>query len=179
MRKRLGCFLCALVVAANTSVSAQPDADDLIRFTRDDDRLFLHAADLATALDYELKVVQAGKLITFCRDRDEGFCIPMRLTEKMYRGRGNELMLAADVVGTALRFQAAEVGGKITVKQLAGTPADAKTETRGYNADWGPGRGFRKGDTLPDIPLVDMNGDEVRFSAYLGKRYILYCWASW
>ena len=48
-----------------------------------------------------------------------------------------------------------------------------------YNAEWGEGRGFRPGQTLPDIPLTDMQGREVRFSQFLGKRYIIYCWASW
>lgn len=48
-----------------------------------------------------------------------------------------------------------------------------------YTADWPSGRGFEVGDTVPDIPLVDMNGDEIRFSNFLGKRYVLYCWASW
>ncbi len=45
--------------------------------------------------------------------------------------------------------------------------------------DWPQGRGFAVGDTIPDIPLVDLEGNEVRFSKFLGKRYVLYCWASW
>ena len=45
--------------------------------------------------------------------------------------------------------------------------------------DWPEGRGFEVGQTLPDIPLINMEGDEVRFDQFLGKRYIVYCWASW
>ncbi len=57
---------------------------------------------------------------------------------------------------------------------------ESVTESRyDYTADWPSGRGFEVGDTVPDIPLVDMNGDEIRFSNFLGKRYVLYCWASW
>ena len=40
-------------------------------------------------------------------------------------------------------------------------------------------RGFETGQTLPDIALVDLEGKEVRFSDFLGKRYVLYGWASW
>lgn len=43
----------------------------------------------------------------------------------------------------------------------------------------GKGRGFGIGQTVPDIPLTNMEGEEVRLSQFLGKRYILYCWASW
>ena len=32
---------------------------------------------LATALDFELKVVDPLRLITFCRNQDGGFCIPI------------------------------------------------------------------------------------------------------
>lgn len=48
-----------------------------------------------------------------------------------------------------------------------------------YGQAWPEGRGFKVGDTVPDIPLTDMDGKEVRLSEYLGKRYVLYCWASW
>ena len=40
-------------------------------------------------------------------------------------------------------------------------------------------RGFDIGNTLPDIPLVDLDGVEVRFSEFLGQQYVLYGWASW
>ncbi|MEM7599854.1 MAG: hypothetical protein AAF357_00385 [Verrucomicrobiota bacterium] len=53
------------------------------------------------------------------------------------------------------------------------------TESPAYHAEWGPGRGFNPGQTLPDIPLIDLDGEEVRFDRFLGKRYILYGWASW
>ena len=48
-----------------------------------------------------------------------------------------------------------------------------------YAQTWPEGRGFEVGNTIPDIPLVDLEGNEVRFSKFLGKRYVLYCWASW
>lgn len=48
-----------------------------------------------------------------------------------------------------------------------------------YANNWPEGRGFDVGKTVPDIPLIDLEGNEVRFSNFLGKRYVLYCWASW
>ncbi|MEM9283590.1 MAG: hypothetical protein AAGA96_17345 [Verrucomicrobiota bacterium] len=53
------------------------------------------------------------------------------------------------------------------------------TESPAYHAEWGPDRGFEPGQTVPDIPLIDLDGNEVRFDAFLGKRYIIYGWASW
>lgn len=40
-------------------------------------------------------------------------------------------------------------------------------------------RGFEPGQTLPDIALIDLDGEEVRFSDFLGKQYVLHGWASW
>lgn len=40
-------------------------------------------------------------------------------------------------------------------------------------------RGFEIGQTLPDIPLLNLEGEEVRFSEFLGQQYVLYGWASW
>ncbi len=58
--------------------------------------------------------------------------------------------------------------------------ADGREVAAGsYNKPWGENRGFAVGQTLPDIPLIDLDGNEVRFSAFLGKRYVLFCWASW
>ncbi|MGF1581816.1 MAG: TlpA family protein disulfide reductase [Gemmataceae bacterium] len=58
-------------------------------------------------------------------------------------------------------------------------PTKSDQRDPAYNAEWGQGRGFRVGQTLPDIPLYDLDGKEVRFSKYLGKQYIVYAWASW
>ncbi|MEM7013187.1 MAG: hypothetical protein AAF585_17075 [Verrucomicrobiota bacterium] len=40
-------------------------------------------------------------------------------------------------------------------------------------------RGFMVGQMLPDISLTDLKGDEVRFSDFLGKQFVIYGWASW
>lgn len=81
-----------------------------------------------------------------------------------------KLSLPAEIVDDdgRVRLQLSE---KSAISDVNDVPA--------YNADWGPRRGFRQGDTVPDLPIVDLDGNEVRFSQFLGKRYILYCRASW
>lgn len=154
-------------------------ADDAIYFERHGDVLFVRCSELAEVLGYEFKVVQPGRLITFCRDGDEGFCIPVQLDDRNHRGNDNRLMLSADVAGNALRVRITDADGSVEVERLPPAGIADKQSAPAYNADWGRGRGFNQGDTLPDIPLLDMQGNEVRFSQFLGKRYILYCWASW
>jgi hypothetical protein len=67
------------------------------------------------------------------------------------------------------------LGGVFPSALSAAEPA----EVPAYNAPWPKGRGFGVGQTVPDIPLINLKGEEVRFSRFLGKQYIVYCWASW
>ena len=104
----------------------------------------------------------------------------LRLAADNHRRDGEQLLIAADVASQALRFRVVETGSKVSiVAHPERFVRESQIAAPGYNAQWGPGRGFGKGDSLPDIPLVDVAGNEVRFSQFLGKRYILYCWASW
>lgn len=32
---------------------------------------------------------------------------------------------------------------------------------------------------MPELNLTDINGGEIQFSRYAGKKYIIYMWASW
>ena len=180
MVKRLTIYWIALILISNLVSAAEPQHPDAIRISRDKKVLFLDAADLAKSLDFELKIVDPQRLVTFCRDKDGGFCIPIRLAADNHRRDGEQLLIAADVVSGALRFRVIETAGKITiVPRSERSVGEGRTAAPGYNAEWGRGRGFGKGETLPDIPLVNVGGNEVRFLQYLGKRYILYCWASW
>ena len=180
MKYRLCLVISGLLLAIAAHAGAEPNRSDAVRFVRDEGVLFLHGADLAAALDFDFKIVQPGRLLTFCRSGDEGFCIPLQFAEDTHHGKGQDLMLSADVLRAALRFRVIEADNKITVEPSVGAAGDEiKSAPPGYNVEWGPGRGFRQGETLPDIPLVDLAGTEVRFSQFLGKRYILYCWASW
>ncbi|MCP4787702.1 MAG: hypothetical protein GY903_29965 [Fuerstiella sp.] len=134
---------------------------------------------VASSLGLKLEIVRPGQLLTFCREGDDGICIPIRLTAQNHRGEGKKLQLAAGVVTSSLRAEIVEDNGTTTI-ELSEHIADSDVhDIPAYNADWGPGRGFRQGDAVPDLPFVDLDGNEVRLSQFLGKRYILYCWASW
>ena len=67
------------------------------------------------------------------------------------------------------------LGGGVPSPPSAAEPAEAPA----YNAPWPVDRGFGLGQTVPDIPLIDLEGKEVRFGRFLGKQYVIYCWASW
>jgi len=180
MSQRCTIYLFALVLISQSATAAQPQRSDAIRFSRDKKVLFLNAEDLAKSLAFELKIVDPQSLVTFCQDKDGGYCIPIRLASDNHKRNGEQLFIAADVVSQALRFRVVETASKVTiVPHTEPFAKNVETASFGFNAQWGSGRGFRKGDTLPDIPLVDVAGNEVRFSQFLGKRYILYCWASW
>ena len=180
MKPRPWTLLIGLTLIATSSLAEEMPQADAIRFSRDNDVLFLNAGDLAKALDWEFKIVDPRQLVTFCRDQEGGVCIPIRLAADNHRHAGEELLIAADAVRQALRFRVVEAAGRITVAPTTTpTDSDSQAAVAAFNSEWGRGRGFGQRDTLPDIPLVDMAGKEVRFSQFLGKRYILYCWASW
>ena len=163
-----------------SSLLAGPLAAEAIRFERESGTIFLECTDVAAELGFEFKVVDPERLLTFCQGGANGICIPVRLTEQNHRRAGTRMLVAADVLARALRCRVSDMGKTVSIaKQTLPIREQAQEASPAYNAAWGRGRGFRKGETLPDIPLVDLEGNEVRFSHFLGKRYILYCWASW
>ena len=171
--------LIVLGQAALSVASENSSPPTQIRFEKKEETLFVCGNDIAGTIEFDFKVVSSS-LVTFCKEGDNGICIPVRLTAANHRIRDNEVMLASDESSKALRHSITEDGGRIVVQKNARPRDDGGAlTTAGYSSDWGQGRGFQSGDTLPDIPLVDLNGQEVRFSTFLGKRYILYVWASW
>ena len=176
--------LCAraitILVVASTLIEGQEAASGKLRFVRDGEMLFVSSVDVAATLQLQAKVVTPGRLLTFCREGDAGYCIPVQLTPTNHRGDNADLMLDATVVSRALSCRIIANGDVITVEKLGDLGrGESAPQGNSYNTKWPVGRGFGVGETLPDIPLVDLKGEEVRFSQFLGKRYILYCWASW
>lgn len=172
---------CIVVLVALLPFAPIAGAEDRIASLREGGKLFLKCADVADTLNFDLKIIQPGQLATFCRGRSNGICIPVRLSAENHIVAGKDLLVAADVLSGALRFEVVEdAGTTVTISRQTGKPEQSRDDAPpAYNATWEKDRGFGKGDTLPDIPLVDLNGNEVRFSQFLGKRYILYVWASW
>lgn len=141
--------------------------------------LLVNIDETAKSLGWVSKLVTPGKLLTLCRDGDEGVCIPIRLDRVVFQAVSNGMYVEAATVERALQIEFKDEDDDTVAFAPAMGKANGDDETPAYNADWGSGRGFRVGQTLPDIPLIDLEGREVRFSEFLGKRCIIYCWASW
>ena len=149
-----------------------------IRFVRHDGALLLDVVETARVFGWEAKVVTPGRLVTICRDGEGGVCIPIRLKKVKSHKQNKRLYVEATALAKALRFEIEDREDVVALRKIR-KPAADDDDIPTYNADWGRGRGFRVGQTLPDIPLYDMQGREVRFSSYLGKQLVIYVWASW
>jgi hypothetical protein len=169
--------MCALPAAAADPTAAIEGASAKVRLHRHNSKLLLDASETAAAFGWEAKIVTPGKLLTICRKgKIDGACIPVQLTRVASLTIEGRLFVDASVLGSSLGFRVVESGDQVTLRR------ENKLDAAGisaYNDTWDKGRGFRAGQTLPDIPLYDMQGQEVRFSKFLGKQYIVYCWASW
>lgn len=180
MKSRVITRSCVWLFVLLATVCGEPMAAESIRFERVDNHVFINGADVAAAMELDFKIVHPQRLVTFCGRGENGICIPVRLTEENHRHVGTDVLVAASVLERALRCRISDKGETVTVaRQTVPIRSLIQDSAPAYNAAWGQDRGFRQGQTLPDIPLVDLKGDEVRFSQFLGKRYILYCWASW
>lgn len=166
-------LLATVCLMANANALAQQPLNTVV----DGDECFVSAADLAAALNMKLETFPQNKMLTFCSSGADAICIPVRLTETNSRSRNSEIFLLKSKAESTL-LVSISVKGK-TAFATPKDPTEPIDLTEGYNSAWPAGRGFNLGETVPDIPLVDMKGQEVRFSEFLGKRYILYCWASW
>ncbi|GAB5441811.1 MAG: hypothetical protein Fues2KO_21600 [Fuerstiella sp.] len=139
---------------------------------------FANADAVADQLDLKFELVERAGLGTFCSRMPPATCIPVRLNSETHVRKSDAVFLRVTDLQTALSIEVEFADEKLTVRRRSlGASDDVASST--YHAAWGKGRGFNVGQTVPDIPLLDMNGKEVRFSRFLGKRYILYCWASW
>ena len=171
-------------VLADENFATIEDSSTRLSLKRHDSRLYLNAKETAKAFGWIAKVVKLPKqegengLLTLCRDEQGGLCIPVRLGKVRFLDESKGVFVEATVLAKALRFEVVDKDGKVTLR-LLGKRNSTDSEISAYNADWGKGRGFQAGQTLPNIPLYDLEGQETRFSQFLGKQYILYCWASW
>lgn len=166
-----------LAVAFCVLVSVEASAQQRIAVTVVDGNTYVSTNDLADALKMKLEVISSGRLITFCSSGPKAICIPFRLTNTNSISRNDDTFVLQSEAESALSITMS-TDGKTAIASQNQTSSTVDL-SEGYNSTWPTGRGFNKGETVPDIPLVNMQGNEVRFSDFLGKRYVLYCWASW
>lgn len=150
-----------------------------VELARKDKTLFLHVNQAAEAFGWQAKIVTSGKLLTLCREGNGGLCIPLRLEKVETLRIEKTLFVEANALARALRFSIDDRKNRVILSPATSKDGKEDPDVPAYNSVWGKGRGFRVGQTLPNIPLYDMQGREVRFSKFLGKQYIVYCWASW
>lgn len=170
-------FVIALLVGTSAingvcEEPTKPVGVDVTVITSDDTTL-VSAADAAKRFGWTAKEITRDVLLVLCRETDESICVPVRLKAIKTKRIEGKLYVEAAALGKVLGFNV--VNGKLDFTTETGQPSPHVA----YNAEWPRGRGFNVGQTLPDIPLTDMQGHEVRFDSFLGKRYIIYCWASW
>jgi hypothetical protein len=150
-----------------------------VHFRHQENTLLLDVKETADAFNWKAKIVTPHKLVTICREGETGICVPLRLDRIRWQEEQGRLFVEAAALEKALSFEVQTVKNVVTLRRVD-PPADAgNSDIPAYNAKWGAGRGFRVGQTLPDIPLYDMQGHEVRLSRYLGKQLVIYVWASW
>ena len=182
MRLLLACaIVCSSVTfaAADDDVAAVADSNARVHFQRQEGALLLDVKEAADAFGWEAKLVTPNKLLTVCRKGPTAVCIPIRLDKTRWLQQRDDLFVDAAQLEKALSFRVETANNVVTLRRVKRPADDAAGDIPAYNAEWGAGRGFRVGQTLPDIPLYDMQGHEVRFSQYLGKQLAIYVWASW
>ena len=146
-----------------------------IPILRSGDAILIHVKHAAGAFGWDVKFVNDDRLLVACR---VDICVPLRLEMVQHTQQQSQLYVDADALGQVLGFATVKKGDAITLRRR-GTATKDHFGVSAYHADWGKTRGFLVGQTLPDIPLIDLGGNEVRFGKFLGKRYIIYGWASW
>lgn len=117
-----------------------------------------------------------GNTLVLCRDE---LCVPVNLNEVAHRKSEGQLLVDAETLGKIMDFSFQLTDNQVNLHPGRAAEPDAAAESSSYHSSWPEGRGFEHGQTLPDIPLIDLEGNEVRFGDFLGKRYLIYGWASW
>lgn len=172
----LAAALLPLVLDQQQCTAASEPVEDVIEVKTVDETTFVDAAAVGRAADLKFEVVQPDRLATYCSDGPQAICIPVQLNAANFLQADGRNYLSVAALESALSVTITVDGDRASVSV---EPGERPAADPGYNADWPAGRGFQPGDTVPDIPLTVIDGREVRFSEFLGKRYILYCWASW
>ena len=170
----LSTFVSAAIPIIAAETASIEGRTERIPISYENQTVLLEAAQTARAFGWTAKA--DGKLLALCRAQ---ICVPVRLDQVQHKNTPDGLFVEGAALGKALDFTVETNAGSVRLRTRPGAAATAPPPVPAYHEKWGRSRGFRKGNTLPDIPLYDLDGREVRFSSFLGKKYIIYCWASW
>lgn len=174
------CFYVSIVPSAHADVAVVKDSDKRVELTKHDGRDLLHVTQAADAWKWTIKIIGEGegdaRLIAVCRDT---ICIPLTLKDTAHLETKAGIFVDAETLGRVMGFKLTRNNDRVVLMPADGDENPSEMDVPAYHDAWGKDRGFRKGQTLPDIPLVDLEGREVRFGQFLGKQYIIYGWASW
>lgn len=170
--------LCLCASHASADVAVVKGSGKRIELKQHKGTSLLHIKQAADAWNWTIKFIGEGdaQLIAVCRDT---ICIPLSLKDTVHLETKGGLFIDAAKLGRVMGFKVTSDDDRITLEPTGKAEDSDTSDVPTYHDAWGKDRGFRKGQTLPDIPLVDMQGHEVRFGNFLGKQYIIYGWASW
>ncbi len=171
-------FLCSVSRAGHAATASVKDSNKTVSLQWKDQTPLLHVEQTADVWGWTIKMIgqDERRMVGICR---EAICIPVALKSAKHGVFKDALYLDAKLLGRAMGFDVNVEGKKVTLSRSQPTQKTQRIDVPAYHDDWGKQRGFRKGQTLPDIPLIDLDGNEVRFGRFLGKQYIIYGWASW
>lgn len=170
--------VAALSAAPKADVAAVQDSEKRVELKQHDGIDLLQVNQAAAAWNWTIKIVGEGdkRLIAVCRDT---ICIPLPLKGSVHIETKAGIFIDAKKLGRVMGFALTRNNNRVVLVPADDDAKPSDSDSAAYHDAWGKDRGFRKGQTLPDIPLVDLDGQEVRFGNFLGKQYVIYGWASW
>lgn len=127
-----------------------------------DDRIFVPLDSFARAVNREAKIVAAGRLVVLC---DEVSCAPVHLTAEDQRSINDTVYVNLRPIASALKLGFSTDGSVVSLSKQA--------------ADSTKRDSLAPGMMLPDVRLINLDGEAVHLSEFIGQRILICTWASW
>ena len=160
-------FIICSAAGANSTVSIYMTGEENISGVRaviEDGSVFISLDDISERLGIISKDIGEG-MVGLCKG---DLCVPVQLNnEGDARRDSGVLMINADLIAATLNLRAEWL---IMGKALHFVPLDPLM----------PDEALKAGDVVPDFALPSITDSKmVSFSAFRGKRVLLFLWASW
>lgn len=128
----------------------------------ENDRVFVPLDSFAQAVNREAKIVAAGRLVVLC---DEVSCAPVHLTAEDQRSINDTVYVNLRPIASALKLGFSTDGSVVSLSKRA--------------ADSTKRDSLASGMMLPDVRLINLDGEAVHLSEFIGQRILICTWASW